>query len=86
MLAGLMLERMMPSGYCTVCTFTYAMLVVMYLHKRRPCLRPCDGKGGAWTGGTGHTIYPGHDSMQKMKIGLICTVYAGSSLQYPALD
>ena len=44
MLAGLMLERMMPSGYCTVCTFTYAMLVVMYLHRCKPWLKPCDRK------------------------------------------
>ena len=44
MLAGLMLERMMPSGYCTVCTLIYAMLVVMYLHKCRPLLKPCERK------------------------------------------
>ena len=51
MLAGLMLERMMPSGYITVCTFTYAMLVVMYLHRCRPWLKPCNGGGGGGGGG-----------------------------------
>ena len=45
MLAGLILARMTPSGYITLCTFTYAMLVVMYLHRCGHCLRPCNKKG-----------------------------------------